>query len=134
MDIKKIEDYEKEKNIIIPEAYIQFILESNNMPEKLCKDYPEIYLYDFELFKEMNECYSENFGHNGENLAPNYLSIGCGGGSELLVIKQEKSANQLIITTAGNYIEEYLTPEHCKILMDFKGWINKGCPYSEINS
>lgn len=132
MDIEIIQNYENEKNIIIPEVYIQFLLDSNNIPEKLCMDYPDIYLYDFKIFKEMNEYFSEDYGVNGENLAPSYLAIGCGGGSELLVMKQEKNANNLIITTADNYIEKYLTQDHCKILLDLKSWIIKGCLLKDL--
>ena len=122
MDRKIIEDFEKEKNIVLPEVYIKFLIDNEKGQENL-----DISLFGFEEFVKWHEWYTK------DNFAPNHIAIGCGGGSELLVMKQEEASNELIVTSAGNYIEQYLTKEYCSILQDFDGWVKRGFLAIEIN-
>lgn len=127
MDRQTISDFEKENGIILPERYIQFLLDCDNQPEKICKDYLRIGLYAFDVFVEMQEDFEM------KAYCPEYVAIGSGSGGEILVMEQKRDANTLIITEAGNLLSEYITPQHCAFFVDFfDGWVNRGCLAADI--
>lgn len=55
------------------------------------------------------------------------------GGGEVLVMKQERDSNTLIVTEGGNLISKFITPQYCKFFNDFFiDWAARKCPASEI--
>ena len=70
-----------------------------------------------------------------DQYCPEYIAIGYGGGGEVLIMKQERDSNTLIVTSGGALLSKFITPEYCKFFNDFfAGWAARGCPAHEINS
>lgn len=129
MDRQTIEAFEKEHHYILPESYINFLLICDNHPEKYCKGYGAIILYSLEELPEERE------GYNMDEYCPEYIAIGYGAGEEVLIMKQERDTNTLIVTEAGAMITKYITPEYCRFFNDFfDGWVMRRCPANEIDS
>lgn len=129
MNRKIIEDFEKEHHYTLPESYIEFLLVCDNRPEEYCKDYGDICLCSLE------ELPGEREMHEMDKYCPEYIAIGWGGGGEVLIMKQERNSNTLIITDGGNLLSRFITPEYCKFLTDFfSGWVLRKCPANEIDS
>ena len=127
MDRKIIEDFEKEHHYILPESYIKFLLTCDNTPQNYCKDYGDISLCSLEELPEMREL------HEMDKYCPEYIAIGFGGGGEVLVMKQERDSNTLIVTEGGNLISKFITSQYCKFFNDFFiDWAARKCPASEI--
>lgn len=129
MDRKIIEDFEKEHHYTLPESYIEFLLICDNAPQEYCVDYGDISLCSLEELPEEREMYEM------DKYCPEYIAIGSGGGGEVLIMKQEKDCNTLIVTDGGNLISRFITPEYCTFLHDFfAGWAARRCPANEIDS
>lgn len=129
MDRKTIEDFEKAHGYILPESYINFLLLCNNEPEKYCISYGDICLCSLEELPE------ERKTHEMGQYCPEYIAIGWGGGGEVLIMKQERSCNTLVVTSGGNLISKFISPEYCTFFQDFfDGWAARKCPAWELNS
>ena len=129
MDRKTIEDFEKTYNFILPESYIKFLLICDNHPEKYCKGYRDIILYSLEELPQERKLYEM------DEYCPEYIAIGYGGGGEVLIMKQERECNTLIVTSGGSLISRFISPEYCTFYYDFfDGWVTRKCPANEINS
>ena len=128
MDRKTIEAFEQEYHYILPERYIDFLLLCDNRPEAWCES-RDIFLCSLEQLPEERETLQM------DQYCPEYLAIGWGGGGEVLVMKQERKTDTLIVTSGGNLISRFITPEYCRFFEDFfTGWASRGCPAGEINS
>lgn len=128
MDRKTIEDFEREHHYMLPESYIKFLLSCNNNPQKYCRDYGDIRLYSLEELQEEREMYEM------DKYCPEYIAIGDGGGGEVLIMRQERDSNTLIITEGGNLLSQFITPEDCTFFEDFfEGWVARKCPAKEID-
>ena len=69
-----------------------------------------------------------------DEYCPEYIAIGYGGG-EVLIMKQTRDTNTLIITAGGALLTEFISPKYCTFFTDFfDGWVTRGCPANEINS
>lgn len=129
MDRKTIETFEKEHRYLFPERYIRFLLLCDNHPETYCKGYPDIILYSLE------ELPRERASYEMDLYCPEYLAIGYGGGGEVLMMKQERDTNTLIVTHGGALLTKLISPEFCTFFPDFfDGWVLRGCPAGEISS
>ena len=129
MDRKTIEDFEKKHGYVLPESYIKFLFVCDNNPEKYCKGYRDIILYSLEELPQERELYEM------DEYCPEYIAIGYGGGGEVLIMKQERKCNTLIVTSGGGLISRLIAPEYCTFLYDFfDEWVAHKCPASEINS
>ena len=95
MDRKEIEAFEKAHHYILPESYINFLLICDNQPEKYCKGYRDIILYSLEELPEERKLYEM------DEFCPEYIAIGYGGGGEVLIMKQERDTNTLIVSSGG---------------------------------
>lgn len=123
-----IQDYEEKNQIRLPSIYVQALIEGENRVENLCRDYLDISLYSFEEFAEMQLAFEM------EKYCPGYVAVGSGSGGEVLLLEKKQDANTLIITSGGNLVEKYITPEYCKFFYDFfAGWIKRGCPARDID-
>ena len=129
MDRKTIEDFEKAHGYILPESYINFLLVCDNKPENYCMNpYGDINLFSLEELPEWREVYEM------DKYCPEYVAIGDGGGGEVLIMKQEPECNTLIVTSAGNLISRFISPEYCTFFYDFfNGWVARKCPANEID-
>lgn len=128
MDRKTIEDFEKEHYYTLQESYIKFLIACDNNPQSYCKDYEDISLYSMEELPEIRKM------HEMDKYCPKYIAIDFGGG-EVLIMKQERDSDMLIVTEAGNLISNFITPEYCKFFDDFfSGWVVRKCPANEIDS
>ena len=129
MDRKTIEGFEREHHYTLPESYINFLLISDNNPQKCCTSYGDICLCSLE------ELPGERQMHEMDKYCPEYIAIGWGGGGEVLIMKQERDSNTLIVTSGGNLLSKYITPKYCKFFNDFfTGWAARKCPANEIDS
>lgn len=129
MDRKTIEDFEKAHHYILPESYINFLLICDNNPEKYCKGYRDIILYSLEELPQERELYEM------DEYCPDYIAIGYGGGGEVLIMKQTRDTNTLIISSSGALLTQFISPEYCTFFLNFfDGWVSRGCPANEINS
>ena len=129
MDKKTIEDFEREHHYTLPESYIDFLLICDNHPEKYCKGYRDIILYSLEELPQERELYEM------DKFCPEYIAMGYGGGGEVLIMKQERNSNTLIVTSGGALLSKLITPEYCKFFNDFfAGWVARKCPANEINA
>ena len=129
MDRKIIEDFERAHNYILPESYIEFLLICNNNPQMYCEGYKDIILCSLEELPQEREL------HEMDEYCPEYIAIGYGGGGEVLIMKQDRESDTLIVDESGALISRFITPEHCTFFYDFfKGWVARRCPASEINS
>ena len=129
MERKIIEDFEKVHHYILPESYINFLLICNNTPEKYCIGYQDIILYSLEELPQERKLYEM------DEYCPEYIAIGYGGGGEVLIMKQARDTNTLIISSGGALLTEFISPEYCTFFYDFfDGWVLRGCPAKEINS
>lgn len=129
MDRKIIEDFEREHHYTLPENYIKFLLLCDNNPQKYCKDYGDISLYSLEELSDEREIYEM------DKYCPEYIAIGSGGGGEVLIMKQERDNNTLIVTDGGNLLSQFITPDYCTFFHDFfAGWVARKCPAKEIDS
>lgn len=120
--------YEKENDVILPERYIKSLIDCDDDPEKICKDYGDVTLFSFQEFVEAQE-YLEM-----KKWCPNYIVIGNTGSGDVLVMKQSKDENSLIITGAGNLLPQYFISPFCRFLPDFDDWLKRGCPIADIES
>ena len=129
MDRKIIEDFANEHHYILPESYIKFLLLCDNNPQDYCKDYGDISLFSLEELPEMREM------HEMDKYCPEYIAIGEGGGGEVLIMKQERGSDTLIVTEGGGLLSKFITPPYCKFFNDFfTDWVARKCPASEIDS
>lgn len=72
--------------------------------------------------------------HEMDKYCPEYIAIGDGGGGEVLIMKQERKCNTLIVTSAGNLISQFISPEYCTFFHGFfDGWVARKCPANEID-
>ncbi len=120
MIIKKIEEYETSKKAIIPLSYVNALIACDNQPEQICVDYGEVNLFSVEEFIEAQEylCIYE--------FCPEYLAIGNTSDGKVLLMKQDKNANQVIITGAGNLLPKYWDNVVCIYIDNFNEWLEKG--------
>lgn len=100
MDRKTIEAFEKAHHYILPESYINFLLICDNHPEKYCKGYRDIILYSLEELPAERKLYEM------DEFCPEYIAIGYGGGGEVLIMKQERDTNTLIVSSGGALLWE----------------------------
>lgn len=129
MDRAAINAFEREHHYTLPESYIEFLLISDNNPQAYCKSYGDISLCSLEELPE------ERALHEMDQYCPEYIAIGYGGGGEVLIMKQERDSNTLIVTSGGALLSKFITPEYCKFFNDFfAGWAARRCPAHEINS
>ena len=129
MNRKIIEDFEQEHYYILTEIYIEFLLICDNNPQIYCESYDNIILCSLEELPQERELYEM------DKYCPEYIAIGSGGGGEVLIMKQDRKSNTLIVAEGGALISRFITPEHCTFFYDFfKGWVARKCPASEINS
>lgn len=91
MDRKIIEDFEREHHYTLPESYIKFLLICDNNPQEYCKDYGDISLCSLEELPDEREM------HEMDKYCPEYIAIGSGGGGEVLIMKQERDSDTLIV-------------------------------------
>lgn len=128
MDRETIEAFEKAHQYILPESYINFLLICDNHPEKYCKGYRDIILYSLEELPQERKLYEM------DEYCPECIAIGYGGGGEILIMKQEKDTDTLIISSGGALLTKFISPEHCPFFYDFFAeWVLRGCPANEIN-
>ena len=128
MDRETIEAFEKAHQYILPESYINFLLICDNHPEKYCKGYRDIILYSLEELPQERKLYEM------DEYCPEYIAIGYGRGGEILIMKQEKDTDTLIISSGGALLTKFISPEHCPFFYDFFAeWVLRGCPANEIN-
>ena len=128
MDRETIEAFEKAHQYILPESYINFLLICDNHPEKYCKGYRDIILYSLEELPQERKLYEM------DEYCPEYIAIGYGGGGEILIMKQEKDTDTLIISSGGALLTKFISPEHCPFFYGFFAeWVLRGCPANEIN-
>lgn len=129
MDRKTIENFEREHHYILPESYIKFLLICDNNPQEYCKNYGDISLCSLEELPKEREM------HEMDKYCPEYIAIGYGGGGEVLIMKQERNNDTLIVTSGGDLVSQFITPEDCKFFDDFfSGWVARKCPANEIDS
>lgn len=121
-------EYEKKNDVILPERYIKALIDCNDDPEKICKDYGDASLFSFQEFVEAQE-YLEM-----KKWCPDHVAIGNTGGGDVLVMKQLRNENTLLIIEAGALLPQYLEPPFCRVLPDFEDWLNRGCPIEDIDS
>ena len=112
MDRETIEAFEKAHQYILPESYINFLLICDNHPEKYCKGYRDIILYSLEELPQERKLYEM------DEYCPEYIAIGYGGGGEILIMKQEKDTDTLIISSGGALLTKFISPEHCPFFYD----------------
>lgn len=128
MDRQTIAEFEARYNLVLPEAYIRFLLLCDGKPEEYCKGFPDIALFTLAEVAEARE-YMEM-----KTYCPEYVAIGDGGGGEVLIMPQERNTETLIVTHGGNLISRYIKPQYCKFFYDFfSGWVSRSCPAAEID-
>lgn len=50
-------------------------------------------------------------------------------------MKQERNTDTLIVTSGGDLVSRFITPEDCKFFDKFfAGWVARKCPANEIDS
>ena len=113
MDRKTIEAFEKAHHYILPESYINFLLICDNHPEKYCKGYRDIILYSLEELPEERKLYEM------DEFCPEYIAIGYGGGGEVLIMKQERDTNTLIVSSGGALLQNLYLLSIVRFLMIF---------------
>lgn len=117
---EKLINVERSKNIVIPNNYINALVACDNQPEQICVDYGEVNLFSVEEFIEAQEylCINE--------FCPEYLVIGNTSDGKVLLMEQDKNANQVIITGAGNLLPKYWDKLVCTYIDNFNEWLEKG--------